>query len=238
MAPAERTVFVNEQAQRIGWEMSGRDYRFTPGFVAVIQRNLDSYIKRIAHDGVSSSGSDLRLTLQRGQNYAPEVGGAFKSKNLSPIIGIYLPMIESEFVNLSSPNSMGAVGMFQFLPQTGERFGLSTEDLLDVAKSADAAARFIQANLRLFNDDPMKEALALLSYNRGANKVVQDVDLVVTEDKRSCSICALTDSAVSLDRTFKDENVHYVPRFFAAAIIGENPTVFGLTTPPLSSLVD
>ena len=44
--------------------------------------------------------------------------------------------------------------MFQFLPQTGKRFGLSTEDLLDVGKSADAAARYIMKNLEQFKDDP------------------------------------------------------------------------------------
>jgi hypothetical protein len=38
-----------------------------------------------------------------------------------------------------------------------------------------------------------------------------------------------------LDQTFRDENVYYVPRFFAAAIIGENPTVFGVQMEPLSS---
>jgi len=39
--------------------------------------------------------------------------------------------------------------------------------LLDVDKSADAAARYITDSLDQFKDDPMKEALALLAYNRG-----------------------------------------------------------------------
>jgi len=40
-----------------------------------------------------------------------------------------------------------------------------------------------------------------------------------------------------LDETFRSENVFYVPPFFAAVIIGENPQAFGLKMPPLSSNV-
>jgi hypothetical protein len=39
-----------------------------------------------------------------------------------------------------------------------------------------------------------------------------------------------------LDQTFRNESAYYVPAFFAAAIIGENPKAFGLTTPPLSDI--
>ena len=125
--------------------------------------------------------------------------------------------------------------MFQFLPATGEHFGLTANDLLDVPKSADAAARYIAAGIRKFDDDPMKEALALLAYNRGLNHVERDLAALVTPERRACSICALTEQAYKLDATFQNENVYYVPRFFAVAIIGENPQSFGLQTQPLSS---
>jgi hypothetical protein len=38
-----------------------------------------------------------------------------------------------------------------------------------------------------------------------------------------------------LDPTFQNENVYYVPRFFSAAIIRENPASFGLQSQPLSA---
>jgi len=38
-----------------------------------------------------------------------------------------------------------------------------------------------------------------------------------------------------LDERFRNE-AGYVPSFFAAAIIGENPKNFGLSTPALSTL--
>jgi hypothetical protein len=39
-----------------------------------------------------------------------------------------------------------------------------------------------------------------------------------------------------LDTTFRNENAAYVPAFFAASIIGENPQTFELPGPPLSML--
>ena len=177
----------------------------------------------------------MHLVFQRGQAQAPLLITSFKTRNLSPLIGLYIPWIESEYENIQSPNSMGAVGMFQFLPKTGERFGLSAEDLLDVGKSADAAARYITDSLDKFKDDPMKEALALLAYNRGEQQTARDLKFLVNEQNKQCSICALTADRSKLDETFRSENVYYVPRFFAAAIIGENPAAFGLQSPPLSS---
>jgi hypothetical protein len=40
----------------------------------------------------------------------------------------------------------------------------------------------------------------------------------------------------TLDDIFRNENAGYVPGFFAAAIIGENPQTFGLEMEPLSTL--
>jgi membrane-bound lytic murein transglycosylase D len=130
---------------------------------------------------------------------------------------------------------MGAIGMFQFLPATGEHFGLSPDELLDVDKSADAAARYLAESIETFKGDQMKEALALLAYNRGAQKLIRELRVVVNDQNRRCSICALTADRSKLDETFRSESVFYVPRFFAAAIIGENPQVFGLASQPLSS---
>ncbi len=231
MSTEERSAFISAQARRVAQEISGRPYEFTPAFEGNIRDAVDRYIRRLNSDGRKT---DLRVVLQRGQSHAPVLGGSFRARNLSPLIGLYIPFIESEYVNIQSPNSMGAIGMFQFLPKTGERYGLSREELLDINKSADAAARYITDGMKRFEGDPMKEALALLSYNRGGNQVVNDLSLIGDGDK-TCSICALTAGRDKLDATFRDESVYYVPLFFAAAIIGENPQAFGLGNQPLSS---
>jgi Transglycosylase SLT domain len=234
MSVEEQSAFVNDKAQRIAFSLSGREYAFTPEFISVVKRSVDTYVDRV--DGKKPGRTDLRLVVQRGSTYAAVLSAPFKKRELSPLFGIYLPFIESEYVNLEQPTKMGALGMFQFLPQTGMRYGLTTPELLDIGRSADAAAEYIADSLKLFQADPMKEALALLSYNRGTKQVVQDLHAVVTDQNRDCSICALTSSAGTLNRRFSAENAQYVPGFFAAAIVGENPAAFGLNSAPLSSL--
>ncbi len=237
MMEPQRSAFVAEQARRIARQMSGRDYQFTPEFEAAIKKAVDSYARRVANNRGDQLGKgDARFIFERGQTVAPTLIGIFEARGVSRLIGLYIPVVESEYLNIQSPNSAGALGMFQFLPQTGAHFGLTESDLLDVAKCADAAARYIADSMKKFDEDPMKEALALLAYNRGAGNVENDLANFLNEKNRACSICALTEQSSKLDATFQSENVYYVPRFFAAAIIGENPKAFGLKTPPLSSL--
>ena len=237
MSQRERAEFVALQARRIAAEMSGRDYEFTPAFIEDVQQAVTHYTKRIGNDDVRALGKrDLRSVFERGRAEAPAITAAFRARNVSPIFGLYLPWIESEYLNLPSQKPMGSIGMFQFLPQTGERFGLSADDLMDVGKSADAAAQYIAKSLDHFKSDPMKEALAILAYNRGAPRLTRELQLLVNEQNKQCSICALNADRSKLDETFRYESVYYVPRFFAAAIIGENPQAFGLQSSPLSTL--
>ena len=237
MAPAEQTAYVSEQARAIARRLSGgSEYQFTPAFEAEIQKFVDSYARRINNGGGDEPWKgDARFIFERGQTLAPTLMSAFKARNVSPLMGLYIPLVESAYVNIQSPNSVGAIGMFQFLPKTGERYGLTVDDLLNVEKSADAAARYIIDGLKQYKDDPMKEALALLSYNRGRSNVARDLQLVIDEQNKACSICALTAARDKLGKNFQTENVYYVPNFFAAAIIGENPRAFGLQLEPLSS---
>jgi len=231
MSRNERLVFVGEQARRIARDMSGTEYEFTPAFEEDILKAVTYYAERV---GVPEK-ADLRLVLERGQTQAPLLIAAFRARNVSPIYGLYIPWIESEYKNIQPSDSKSAIGMFQFLPATGENLGLMPQELLDVNRSADAAARYIAASLVTFKDDPMKEALALLAYNRGTQQTLRDLQILANEQNKGCSICALTADRSKRDETFTYENALYVPRFFAAAIIGENPRTFGVQMQPLSS---
>ena len=237
MSQDERRAFVAEQARRIAREMSGTEYEFTSDFEATLQKFVDKYARRLGNNGGNASGKgDAREIFERGAANAPLLIGAFKAQGVSPIIGLYLPLIESGYQNLQTPSPMGALGMFQFLPQTGRLYGLTTQDLLDVEKSATAAARYIADHLKHFKADRMKETLAILAYNLGGHKTTRALQLVVVDEQgRRCSICALTAASSRLDESFQNESVHYVPSFFAAAIVGENPQAFGLQQQPLTS---
>jgi len=236
MSPSEQAAFVHERVRDIARQISGSEYEFTPAFEMEIQKHIDKYSRRLGNNISDRPGkSDARLVFSRGSTFAPTLIAAFKTRQVSPLIGLYLPLIESEYISIPAASSAGAQGMFQFLPGTGKKYGLSSDELLSVEKSADAAARYIAESINFFAGDPMKEALALLSYNRGRQITKTDLERVLDDSNRQCSICALTAAQAKLDKTFKDESVHYVPRFFAAAIIGENPQAFDLQLQPLSS---
>lgn len=234
MSRNERSAFVAAQARRIAKELSGNDYDFTTAFEEDIQQAVNKYARRVGDNG-NETKRDLRTVFERARPLAPALMTPFRARNMSPLFGLYLPFIESEYINIDTPTPMGSVGMFQFLPQTGARYGLTREELFDVAKSADAAARYISDSIKVHKNDPMKEALAVLSYNRGAGKVKTDLKLLLNDQNKQCSICALGADRGKLDEGFRNESVFYVPLFFAAAIIGENPQVFGLGVQPLSS---
>ena len=61
--------------------------------------------------------------------------------------------------------------------------------------------------MKTFSNDPMKEALALLSFNRGTGNVERDLAAFVNEQNRACSICALTEQSDKLDGNFREESV-------------------------------
>ena len=229
MNASERARFVSETVKTLGRQISETEYQLTPSFETEIQRSLDVYVQRLA-----DKSTDPRLIIERAQSQAPLIMTSFKARGVSPLIGLYLAWIESEFVNLSTPSKAGALGMFQFLPSTGARFGLNTDDLLDVGKSADAAARYLAKNMDAFQEDKMKEVLAIISYNRGEQKVRDELFQAGNSAEKGCSVCALSAQQAKLSKS-KQNDPDYVARFFAAAIFGENPQLFGLSTPPVSS---
>ena len=86
-------------------------------------------------------------------------------------------------------------------------------------------------------DDSQSMTLVLLSYNRGAEAVRDALRQLRESDQNyERNFWTLFANRDKLGETFQKESANYVPGFFAVAIIGENPEVFELGTPPLSSL--
>jgi membrane-bound lytic murein transglycosylase D len=142
-------------------------------------------------------------------------------------------MIESEYRN-DLTSSMGATGMFQFLAPTAQKYGLTPEERTDPEKAANAAAKFLSELQNQFADDAMKEAFALTAYNQGPKAVKESLSLAVNEQNKSCNLCALNENKTRLKSNLQTEGLSYVPTFFAAAIIGDNPESFSIASKPLS----
>jgi hypothetical protein len=77
--------------------------------------------------------------------------------------------------------------------------------------------------------------LVLLSYTTGAQFVRTALRELRDAGEYDRNFWTLYAHREQLGKNFSEEGAWYVPNFFAAAIIGENPRAFGLTTPPLST---
>jgi len=129
-----------------------------------------------------------------------------------------LPIIESAFQPFAySPSH--ASGIWQFIPATGERYGLKQnwwyDGRRDIQASTKAALDYLQYLHHRLNGDWL---LAVAAYNAGEGNVEQAVE-------RNRSAGKPVDFW-SLD--LPKETLGYVPRLLALASIVQNPTKYGL----------
>lgn len=85
---------------------------------------------------------------------------------------VYLPHVESSFQNRAT-SSAGAVGMWQFMPDTARQFGmindLVIDERLDPVLSAQGAARYLRSAYLSLDSWPM----AITAYNHGIGGMKQ-----------------------------------------------------------------
>lgn len=235
MTDEEKLAFVQRQEQRISAMMGDRPAKLSEEALLSIKRKLDSYDARRLKAATEPGVETLQETYGRAVPFVPLIARSFAAEKVPLTIGIYLPMIESEYRQCSE-SQLGAKGMFQFLPQTAQQYGVAPDEMCDVNKMTPAAARYIADRMAELGEDSQSMTLVLLSYNRGAEWVREKLRELRGTENFKRDFWTLFAHRNEFDETFRNENAHYVPRFFAAAIVGENPQAFGLTTPPLSSL--
>ncbi len=189
-------------------------------------------------------GDNLQATYDRAAKNAPFIIRAFNEKGIDPRIGIYLAMIESEHC-VCLQSRTGPLGMFQFTKTTGENHGLKTingasptnpDERCEPEPSARAAASYMKALTGRYGTGPASVPLAIGSYNSGEGGLSSN--LVKALDSNSGlprDFWTLIANGERLSEQFQSENFKYVPKFFAAAIVGEYPQEFGLKLQPLST---
>ena len=237
MNEAEQLSFVSEQEQRISTMMGDRPVKLNDEALRAIKKTIDSYVfSKSAAANPAEEG--LPALYRRAPPYIPVIARAFAQRRIPTVIGIYLPMLESAY-RPCFENDYGAKGLFQFLPQTAQHYGVARNEMCDVDKMAPAAARYIADRMAELGDDSQSMTLVLLSYNRGPNAVLDALRLLrETDANYERNFWTLFANRDKLDETFRNESAAYVPAFFAVAIIGENPEAFELNMPPLSSLAN
>jgi hypothetical protein len=238
MTPEEQRDFVLKQGQRIAVMIGNRPTPFTDDAINIIKYWVDAYARRVGNGSTRMWGEDLRTLFARATTYTPQIIRAFKARGVPPVVGVYLPMIETEYHNISSENHAGAAGLFQFIGPTARAYGVDPSERTNISKMAPAAAAYISDRLAEFGPDAVGVGLSIAGYNRSPDSIRRDLHDVINGENRERNFWTLVSNKEKLDHYFQNENINYVPRFFAFAIIGENPWAFGLDMNPLSTYTE
>ena len=233
MSDEEKLKFLREQEQRVSTMMGEHPVKLSDEAIRYIHRYVDHYVAMGKKSG--EEDETLAAVYSRAKTHVPLIARSFRERKVPVIIGIYLPVVESAYRNCLE-NSFGAKGLYQFLPSTAKKYGVSQDEMCDVEKMTPAAAHYVADLMAELGEDSQSLTLVLVSYNRGAEAVRTTLRELRGSQGYQRNFWTLFANRHKLDESFQKESVGYVPAFFAVAIIGENPESFGLQGPPLSTL--
>lgn len=251
LSDAERRQYLADKAVRIAQIIGNRSSDAVPAeALDKIKVFVDAYAKRANVAPLSGKcrfGDNLQATYERASKNAPFIVKAFNEKGTDGRIGLYLAMIESEHcVCLQSPT--GPLGMFQFTYATAKLHFEPSEGIVKGASMANpddrckpepaarAAASYMKALMGRYGTGPSSVPLAIGSYNSGEGGLSANLSKALASDTGlPRDFWTLIAKGDILSKQFQSENFKYVPKFFAAAIIGENPQDFGLNLQPIST---
>lgn len=171
-------------------------------------------------------GQERKFFLEgykRSGRYRPMIVAALEKAGLPRELS-WLPLIESGF-RADAFSSARALGLWQFIPSTGYKFGLKRDrwldERMDAQKSTHAAIAYLKELHDIFGD----WCTVLAAYNCGEGRVLE-----VIRTQRVNYLDDFWDLFVKLPL----ETARYVPRFIAALLIINDPKRFGfhLEDPP------
>ena len=135
----------------------------------VVELPYNTIVRRYILRYLYHSPKQVAGLLQKEQYYMPIFQDILSQYDL-PYELAYLPVIESA-LNPNARSHMGAVGLWQFMPATGKKYGLEINSLVDERrdpiKSTHAAAKFMNALYDVFKD----WNLVIAAYNCGPSNV-------------------------------------------------------------------
>ena len=176
---------------------------------------VDYWIGRFQTD----KRSDYRAWLERMGRYASLISAALAAQEMPQDL-LYLAMIESGF-NPKAYSRAHAAGIWQFIKETGLRYGLdinrAVDERNDPVKSTQAALRYLTDLYERFGS----WYLAAAAYNTGENRIGR----IMREETGSERGTDLDYYRIwnRLPRDTRD----YVPAMIAAGRIAKDPAAYG-----------
>ncbi len=156
-------------------------------------------------------------SYKRSGRYRAQIVADLKAAGLPEELS-WLPLIESGF-KVQALSKARALGLWQFIPSTGYKFGLKrdtyVDERLDPVKATTAAISYLKELHHIFGD----WATVLAAYNCGEGRVLRVI--------RSQNVNYL-DNFWDLYEKLPRETARYVPRFLATLHIVNNLSKYGL----------
>ena len=175
------------------------------------------------------------INRARSRGYIPKIVRTLAAHDLPPQF-FYLALQESNLKTnaCGPPTRFGiAKGMWQFIPATAGKYGLKTGPLVNkpipdsgddrhhFGKSTLAAAKYLRD---IYTTDAQASGLLVMaSYNWGERRVIKLIQSM-PPDPRQRNFWRLISK---YRRRIPNETYDYVFSIFSAAVIGENPRLFG-----------
>ncbi len=185
-----------------------------------IQKELDRF----------TTGDEKNFFMQsyiRSGRYRHRILVALRKAGLPEQLS-WIPLIESGFKPFALSKAR-ALGLWQFIPSTGYKFGLARDmyidERLDPIKATDAAISYLKELHQIFGD----WATVLAAYNCGEGRVLRVI--------RNQNINYL-DNFWDLYLRLPLETARYVPRFMATLHIINNLEKYGLESVQVDSPLD
>jgi membrane-bound lytic murein transglycosylase D len=155
------------------------------------------------------------LWLKRSARYFPYIEGELARAGL-PADLKYVAVIESALLP-SAQSTASALGIWQFIPATGQRYGLNVSPFWDERRDPERSTSAALAYFRDLYAQLRSWPLALAGYNAGEGRVIQ------ARERQS--------RASYYDLALPGETERYVFRAFAAKLILGDPERYGFRIP-------
>ncbi len=151
---------------------------------------------------------------------------------------VWLSAIESGF-DPRAVSKAGAAGLWQFMPETGQLYGLDQSPWVDERRSIARSTHAAVTHLRDLYERLHRWDLALAAYNAGYDRVVAAMDKVA----RARGPVHLDDPPIAFGdlaaaRALPDETANYVPQIVAFSIVAANLAHFNLDLPEMPPSLD
>ncbi|MBU1230150.1 MAG: LysM peptidoglycan-binding domain-containing protein [Proteobacteria bacterium] len=160
--------------------------------------------------------------LKRAEVYLPHVRDSLVKNGLPQDLAM-LPFAESGY-NCYAYSWAGAGGMWQFMPYTGRKYGLTVDWWIDERRdprlSTEAAGKYLAFLNDMFGD----WYLALAAYNAGEGKISRALAGTDTDDFLDL---VNHNNRLSRRARLKPETQNYVPKFIAITKIFQNLEALG-----------